>query len=84
MPGLYARIRIPVISGPALLIPQEAVSHDLRGPYLLVVNRENKVERRNVATGSQEALFQVIRAGLGEEEWVVSKRYSEGHTGSGL
>ncbi len=73
IPGLYARIRIPVISAKGLLIPQEAVSHDLRGPYVLVVNRENKIERRNVTTGSQVALFQVIRSGLGEEEWVVIK-----------
>ena len=50
MPGLYARIRIPVITGPALLVPQEAVGHDLRGAYLLVVNGENKVERRNVTS----------------------------------
>ena len=73
MPGLYARIRIPVISGNGLLIPQEAISHDLRGPYVLAVNRENKIERRNVTTGSQEAIFQVIRSGLGGEEWVVVK-----------
>ena len=73
MPGLYARLRIPVISAKGLLIPQEAVSHDLRGPYVLVVNRENKIERRNVTTGSQEDFFQVIRSGLGGEEWVVIK-----------
>jgi RND family efflux transporter MFP subunit len=73
LPGLYARIRIPVFTGPGLLIPQEAVGRDLRGPYLLVVNKENKVERRNVTTGAQEAFFQVIRAGLGEEERVVIK-----------
>jgi RND family efflux transporter MFP subunit len=73
MPGLYARIRMPVITGPGLLIPQEAVNHDLRGPYVLVVNQKNKVERRNVTIGSQEPWFQVIQAGLGKDEWVVIK-----------
>ncbi len=73
MPGLYARVRIPLISGPALLIPEEAVGRDLQGPYVLVVNGGNKVERRNVTMGSQEASLQVIRAGLGEDEWVVIK-----------
>ena len=73
MPGIYARIRIPTVAGPALLVPQEAVGHDLRGAYLLVVNGENKVERRNVTTGAREDQFQVIRAGLREDEWVVIK-----------
>jgi RND family efflux transporter MFP subunit len=72
-PGLYARVRIPLTSRPALLIPQEAVGRDLRGAYVLVVNGENKVERRNVTVGGQEAGFQVIRAGLSENDWVVIK-----------
>jgi RND family efflux transporter MFP subunit len=71
MPGLYSRIRIPTITGPALLIPQQAVGHDLQGAYLLVVNGENLVERRNVAATVGKDQFQVIRNGLGEDEWVV-------------
>jgi RND family efflux transporter MFP subunit len=71
MPGLYARIRMPTRAGPALLIPQEAVSHDLQGAYLLVVNGENKVERRNIVTATRKDQFQIIRGGLGENDWVV-------------
>ncbi len=31
MPGLYARVRVPVKKGPALLVPQEAIGYDQRG-----------------------------------------------------
>jgi RND family efflux transporter MFP subunit len=73
LPGLYSRVRIPVTTGPGLLIPQEAMDHDLQGSYVLVANGENKVERRNVTIGAQKGQLQIIRSGLGENEWVVFK-----------
>jgi RND family efflux transporter MFP subunit len=35
LPGLYARVRVPVKTGPALLVSQEAIGYDQQGPYVL-------------------------------------------------
>ncbi|HVN95575.1 MAG TPA: efflux RND transporter periplasmic adaptor subunit [Syntrophorhabdaceae bacterium] len=73
MPGLYARVRIPLATGTGLFIPQEAVGHDLQGPYVLVTGSENRIERRNVTVGAEQGPLQVVRAGLSPDEWVVVK-----------
>lgn len=52
-PGMFVRVRAPEPSVEATLVPQVAVQRDQRGPYLLVVNEQNIVERRNVTTGRQ-------------------------------
>ena len=41
LPGLYARVHVPVKEGAAFLVPQEAVGYDQRGSYVLVVNEKN-------------------------------------------
>jgi RND family efflux transporter MFP subunit len=73
LPGLYARIRLPVEKKEAWLLPETALGYDQLGPYLLLVNEENKVERRNVKTGMQVETFRVIAEGLSGNEWVVVK-----------
>lgn len=73
MPGLYARIRVPVKKGPALLVPQEAIGYDQRGSYLLIVNEQNAVQRVSVRTGTTVGSLQVIEEGLSGIEWVVVK-----------
>ncbi len=73
LPGLYARVRVPVKKGPALLVPQEAVGYDQRGSYALIVNEQNVVQRASVRTGTQVDHLQVIEEGLAGKEWVVIK-----------
>ena len=46
MPGLYARLRVPLVEKNALLVPQEALSSDQQGVFVLAVNPQNTVERR--------------------------------------
>jgi len=73
MPGLYARVRVPVKKGPALLVPQEAIGYDQRGSYVLIVNEQNVVQRFSVRTGTMVDHLQVVEEGLAGKEWVVIK-----------
>ncbi len=73
LPGLYARVHVPVSKGPALLVPLEAIGYDQRGSYVLVVDERNLVQRVGVKTGTQVDRLQVIGAGLTGKEWIVVK-----------
>ncbi|WP_186767765.1 efflux RND transporter periplasmic adaptor subunit [Blastopirellula retiformator] len=60
-PGLFVRIRFPVKSRPdSLLVPQRATAVDQAGSYVLVVNAEDKVERRDIVVGSKFGPMVVI------------------------
>jgi len=71
LPGLYARVHVPVKEGPALLVPQEAIGFDQRGSYVLVVNGNNMVQRSSVRTGTLVDHLRVVEEGLTGKEWVV-------------
>ena len=71
LPGLYARVRVPLEQRASLLVPEVAVGNDQQGAYLLVVNDKNVVERRNVTTGPAVESRRVIASGLAGGEWVV-------------
>jgi RND family efflux transporter MFP subunit len=73
LPGLYARVRVPVKEGPSLLVPQEAIGYDQRGPYVLVVDEKNTVQRAEVRTGALVDHLRVVEEGLKGQEWVVIK-----------
>ena len=73
LPGEFARVRLPAgKKDSAILIPQTAVSYDQLGNYVLIVNENNTVERRNVKTGAQKNHLYVIEEGLTGDEWVVT------------
>jgi len=73
-PGQFARGRLPVGKPrPSLLVPQVAVQYDQLGNYVLIVNENNTVERRNVKIGTQKDYSYVIEEGLTGDEWVVTK-----------
>jgi len=73
LPGLYARVHVPVKEGPAFLVPQEAIGYDQRGSYVLVVNGNNMVQRSSVRTGTSVDRLRVVEEGLTGKEWVVIK-----------
>ena len=72
LPGLFARIRMPVREREgALLVTERAVGADQGGRYLLVVNDENEVEKRTVRVGQNVDGLLVIKEGLQPGERVV-------------
>jgi RND family efflux transporter MFP subunit len=74
MPGLYARVRVPVRERQALLVPQQAVGYDQRGPFVLVVDPPGNIVRRvGVKEGGIVDHMRIIDEGLAPAQWVVVK-----------
>jgi len=72
LPGMFARIRIPVaVRDRALLVSERALGVDQAGRYLLLVNEQNMVEQRSVKVGALVEGMRVIEEGLQGDEWVV-------------
>jgi len=73
LPGLFAKLRVPVTHDKsALLAPTVAIGYDQLGPYLLVVDDKNVVQRRGVKLGTEVKDLTVIAEGLKEQEWVIT------------
>ena len=83
LPGLFARLRLPVDDpADALLIQEQAISSDQSGRYLLLVNNENKVEKRLVTLGQHLNGLVVIKKGLKAEDSVIINGLQKARPGS--
>jgi hypothetical protein len=72
MPGLFARVRIPFDKSPDMpLVTERAIGFDQSGQYILVVNAENAVEKRNVSLGRILDGLRVITSGVEAGDLVV-------------
>jgi RND family efflux transporter MFP subunit len=72
LPGMFVRVRIPTSTDEnALLVPDAALGNDQSGRYVLVVNKDNVVEQRNVTIGDREGSLRVIEKGLKPDDQVV-------------
>jgi membrane fusion protein, multidrug efflux system len=63
----------PTKSEQALVIPQAALQIDQAGPFVLVVDKDNKIEVRRVETGVPQGPNIVINKGLAENDRVVTE-----------
>ncbi|WP_435021321.1 efflux RND transporter periplasmic adaptor subunit [Tundrisphaera sp. TA3] len=71
-PGLFVRVRMPVETKPdALLVPDRALGSDQGGVYLLVVDKDDTVQRRAVKSGPEDGTLRVVSGQLGLEDRVV-------------
>ena len=71
-PGMYAETVMTLQNRPNVLaIPSQAVVQNEAQPYVLVVNRTNKVEKRSVTIGIQGPDRVEISSGLQEGESVI-------------
>ena len=73
LPGFFARVRVPLLlqAGEALLVPDRALGTNQAGNYLLVLNKDDVVEQRNVTTGQQFGALRQVLSGLSAEDRVV-------------
>jgi RND family efflux transporter MFP subunit len=74
LPGLFAHVRVPPSQGPeqdALLVPETAVGNDQAGRYVLVVDKEDVIDKRNVTIGPAVGDMLVVEKGLGADDRVV-------------
>jgi RND family efflux transporter MFP subunit len=81
IPGLYARMHVPLETRIAMLVPSTAVGSDQQGNYVLNVNSQNIVERRNVKAGPLEGKMRVIEEGLKGNERVIVSALLKAHPG---
>jgi RND family efflux transporter MFP subunit len=72
VPGMFARIRIPVerIEG-ALLVPEAAILSEQTRKFVYVVNEQRVVEARPVHLGRAHGAQRVVLAGIGPGDAVV-------------
>jgi RND family efflux transporter MFP subunit len=71
LPGYFVRVRIPSRPEPALLVSDAAIGSDQGGRYVLVVNKDNVVEQREVEPGQLVSELRVIEKGLSKDDRVV-------------
>lgn len=74
VPGLFARIQVPVgRPKPRLLVPETSLAADQRGRYVLVVNTDDTVEQRpvQIEMNLEHRGFLPIREGLTAADRVI-------------
>jgi RND family efflux transporter MFP subunit len=73
-PGLFGRVRVTATpSYAALLLPDEAIGTDQTNKYVLVVEGDGTVERRNVRLGPLIDGLRVVRDGVAAADWVITR-----------
>jgi RND family efflux transporter MFP subunit len=74
LPGFFVRIRVPGESLPgALLVPETALSTDLGGRYLMLVDDQGLAQKRYVEPGQlEEDKMRVVLEGLEPDERFIS------------
>ncbi len=82
LPGLFVKIRVPLRKREALLVPNLCVGLDQAGRYVLVANKDNVVEQRQVEIGQQMGQLRVIEKGLAKDDWVITNGMQRARPGS--
>jgi len=71
-PGAFARAEVTVSNAERAVLPQTAVLNDDKGSYVLIVNAQNKVERRAVRVSGIVQNGVTIAEGINGNEQVVA------------
>jgi RND family efflux transporter MFP subunit len=74
LPGMFVRVKIPVgTQSDAILVHDRALSTDIGGKFLLLVNKDGVVQRRPVEVGRAVGEKRIIRSGLSLEDTYILK-----------
>ena len=71
-PGAFARADVTVSNAQRTVLPQTAVLNDDRGSYVLIVNQQNKIERRAVRVSGMVKNGVTIADGVAGTDQVVA------------
>jgi len=71
-PGAFARAEVTVSDAERIVLPRTAVLTDDKGSYVLLINSENKVERRAVHVSGMAAGGVTIADGINDKDQVVA------------
>ncbi len=69
--GYFARLRFPMSTREAILVPEAALLTDQQGRYALVVNQKDEVEARRVRIGALDGTMRIVEDGLKGDDRVV-------------
>ncbi|HJD63298.1 MAG TPA: efflux RND transporter periplasmic adaptor subunit [Rickettsia endosymbiont of Degeeriella rufa] len=73
-PGQFVRVSLSVYTEKdALVVPSKAIQTNDQGPYVFIVDENNKAVIKNVEIAFVNDDFVVIKSGIEEEEIVVTK-----------
>jgi membrane fusion protein (multidrug efflux system) len=83
LPGMFVHAILQQgVQEQGILIPQEAVSHDVKGkPYVYVVKTDNSVEQRAITTGEMAHGEWLVSQGLAAGEKVITDGLQSVRTG---
>jgi len=71
-PGQFVRVMVAGFEGQAVLVPETAVIRDVVGPYLLGVDENNNVVRRDVTLGQLLDERRIVTEGITPEDRIVT------------
>lgn len=81
--GMFARVRVPLAAPqPALLVSDRAVATDQDRRFLWIVDKDGKVEYRNVTLGPLHEGYRVIKQGLQPTDRVIVRGLQRVRAGS--
>ena len=69
--GSFARVRFPMTTEQAMLVPDSALLTDQQGRYAVVVNDRDEVEVRRVRVGALDGAMRVVEEGLDPDDRVI-------------
>lgn len=73
VPGSFVRLQVPGKPTEAILVPETATQRDLSGHYLMVLDDNNTVQRRDITLGPKYESCQAVLDGLADGERVIVK-----------
>ena len=72
--GLFGKLRMKVETNPsAMLVREDVIGTDLVSRYVLVVDKDNKVQYRAVEPGRLVGKFRIIKSGISKDDKIVVK-----------
>lgn len=71
LPGLFARVRVPLTRQAVMLVPDVAVGTDQGGRFLLSVDDKNVVQYHRVKTGAQVGTLRIVEEGISTDDGVI-------------
>ena len=71
VPGLFVRVLIPQTTEQALLVPRMALQQDIVGSFLLTLDQNDQVQRKDVKMGQVDGQLQVVTEGITKDDRII-------------
>lgn len=83
LPGMFVNVRVTIGQlNQGYLVPQVALLRDARGPYVQVVNADDKIEQKRVTTATTRGDKWIVTAGLTDGDRIVVSGIQQAQIGA--